>query len=381
MNKKNILPISIVLGCVILGISSYAVQIGRQRLYNDRQDAIKKDMTGQVPAVADDLTNYIDFMPKFSEYGIGLGDDLPVVEKVNLESHPRAKEYKTILQDARGKKANFAYSYYVVEFGCGSDCQNYFIIDTKTGNVYFPGVGSIAGVEFYPTSKMFVVNPPTNLYDLYGNNREGSQIGDQFSEFYVWENNEMKFIKKDKINYCLAEDVSKVEDNLTEQSAMSLISDKCNYDESNVGMTECIIELLDRTAAEREWKQRKIEMAKHPQINKYDLIQDLGGEQSKIKVWREGFEKYRDSWCDAEKSFYPGMSGFPGDLAHCQLEFEVSAINILNNLYYETIMKNIYDSQGVKDFEPTKLDIDKLMKTNKTKRGCVWAGENENCDE
>jgi len=164
-----------------------------------------------------------------------------------------------------------------------------------------------------------------------------------------------------------------------EQSASDLISEKCNYDEGNVGNTECIIELLDRTSAEREWKQRKIETVKHPQINTYDTLIDLPEAQLKMKMWREGFEKSRDAWCEAE-NFGINGSGIPASIASCQLEFEVSAINILNNLYYETIMKNISNSQGISDFEPTKADIEALIKTNKTKRGCVWAGENENCD-
>jgi hypothetical protein len=162
-----------------------------------------------------------------------------------------------------------------------------------------------------------------------------------------------------------------------EQTAENLINKKCTEDTSNVYMTECAIKLLDSTAAEREWKQRKIEAAKHPQINTYDMIPVLSDEQLKISSWRKNFEKMRDAWCNAKNTFIIG-SGTPLAITECQLGFELLAINDLNNLYYSIIMKNIYDSQGIPNFEPTSTDIDTLTKVNATSRGCVWAGET-NC--
>jgi len=166
---------------------------------------------------------------------------------------------------------------------------------------------------------------------------------------------------------------------LSTKLADDLINEKCTKDTSNVYRTECAIELLDRKAAEREWKQRKLEKAEHPQINQYDMIGNvLENEQQKIRNWREGFEKMRDAWCEAEMSFVNG-SGIPSAIASCQLEFELLATDSLDRIYYDTIMKNIYDSDGIADFEPTKADIDALVKTNTTFRGCVWAGE-EDCE-
>ena len=162
------------------------------------------------------------------------------------------------------------------------------------------------------------------------------------------------------------------------QLVEELINEKCVEDTINVYITECAIELLDRKAAEREWKQRKLETAKHPQINKYDTFGILEDEQLKISQWRKDFEKMRDAWCNAKISFVTG-SGIPPDIVRCQLEFELIAINDLGSLYYETILKGIYDSQGIPDFEPTNADIDVLVKVNATNRGCVWAGE-EDCE-
>ena len=162
-----------------------------------------------------------------------------------------------------------------------------------------------------------------------------------------------------------------------EQKVDELINKACGSIEDNVGRTECVIDLLDRKAAEREWKQRKLETIKDPQISVMNLYSTLKDDQAKIRDWREGFEKFRDAWCNAASSFVEG-SGIPKDIATCQLGFESRAIMALDYLYYQRIMEETYGSVGIKDFEPTKADIDKLTKTNKTHRDCIWAGE-EKC--
>ncbi len=161
-----------------------------------------------------------------------------------------------------------------------------------------------------------------------------------------------------------------------EQSAQEFIANKCTDGYGNVPTTECFIQLLDEVAAEREWKQSKLETIKYPQINTYDLFPILADQQIKIRNWRKNFETMRDVWCTAKYAFTEG-SGIPLEMVICETKFELEAINILNNLYYETIMENVYDSRGISDFEPTKVDIEKLAKTNATTRGCVWAGEKE----
>jgi len=161
-----------------------------------------------------------------------------------------------------------------------------------------------------------------------------------------------------------------------QQAADDLINEKCIKDTSNVYRTECAIELLDRKAAEREWKQRKIETWKHE--NMYDLM-DFEGSQNKIAVWREGFEKARDAWCAATKSTFFWGSALPFSVAECELSFELRAIDDLNFLYYDWIKQHKYSGDDIIGFEPTKADIDALVKTNTTFRGCVWAGE-EDCE-
>jgi len=142
---------------------------------------------------------------------------------------------------------------------------------------------------------------------------------------------------------------------------------------SNVGWTTCTIEALDRASAEREWKQRKLEVIKSPQVNEESMVPQLNDEQEKMRRWRINFETGRDSWCEAKLSFKAG-SGTPGGVADCKLQFELQAIKDLNFLHYDIVIIDSY-GEGISDFEPTNSDIDKLIKTNKTSRGCGWAGE------
>lgn len=148
---------------------------------------------------------------------------------------------------------------------------------------------------------------------------------------------------------------------------------------SNVGFTECVIAELDRGAAEREWKQKKLESIESPAINIYDLGPDLADEQKKIREWRLHFEEARDSWCESDSAFLVG-SGIPSRIATCKLEFEIKAIETLNNIYAENVMQAVPGSAGIPDFEPSEADIDALKEVNKTHRGCVWGGETA-CDD
>jgi hypothetical protein len=73
----------------------------------------------------------------------------------------------------------------------------------------------------------------------------------------------------------------------------------------------------------------------------------------------------------------------PGGIAECELNYEISALRTADTIYYSSVMDydgyGLNGSKGISDFEPTEKDIENLMKTNKTNRGCIWAGE-EDCN-
>lgn len=71
---------------------------------------------------------YIDYPAK-----IYTGKTAPI----NANSHTYAKQFKTKLQQALNEKSpNFAGSYSVASWGCGSACVNYAMVDRRDGKVY-----------------------------------------------------------------------------------------------------------------------------------------------------------------------------------------------------------------------------------------------------
>lgn len=75
--------------------------------------------------------------PTFEDYGVPSNDIFKgkIIVKVNLKSHPEARQYRTVLRNGFKGEANFSGSYKIVTHGCGAGCQQIWIIDAKTGQV------------------------------------------------------------------------------------------------------------------------------------------------------------------------------------------------------------------------------------------------------
>lgn len=182
--KKIILPISIILGCIILGVFYYVAQTNKQETSKP-----------QVDKTAD-----VAQIPRYSEYSIGWGDDLPKINKVDLSSHPKANMFRTTLKSEIGSEADFAFYYKVAIWGCGSSCQSMAIIDSRDGKIYFPDITSSVEMRYEPRSKLLVVHDPYDIYEFYGNDLS-ERPDDMFTSYYVWENNDFRLIKEANITY------------------------------------------------------------------------------------------------------------------------------------------------------------------------------------
>lgn len=96
-------------------------------------------------------------------------EDYPVVEKMegtsqllNLKSHPRGLEFKTLITEAYKNGPNFAGHYTVVEWGCGTGCQNHVIVDNLTGNIIENEIASNFGIEYRKGSRLLVARMAEN---------------------------------------------------------------------------------------------------------------------------------------------------------------------------------------------------------------------------
>jgi len=74
--------------------------------------------------------------PEFKDYSIAEifgGKMHPVILATPLD-----RKYRTVIREGFAKGVNFAGQYVVVDWGCGTGCQKFVIIDAKTGTVYDP---------------------------------------------------------------------------------------------------------------------------------------------------------------------------------------------------------------------------------------------------
>ena len=67
---------------------------------------------------------------------------------VDLNSHPLARRYRTVLLKGVRRGPNFAGHYTVIAWGCGTSCIQFAIVDALTGKVFFPNeFQSVSGVQ------------------------------------------------------------------------------------------------------------------------------------------------------------------------------------------------------------------------------------------
>jgi hypothetical protein len=114
---------------------------------------------------------------------------------VNLSSHPQARRYRTVLRQQAAEGPDFAGHYKIVIWGCGTSCAAFAIVDSQSGQVYFPPElpfvtytdwhGDDFGLRFRIDSRLLV---------LHGTPQEESRVG---TFYYVWQTNTLTLIRSD----------------------------------------------------------------------------------------------------------------------------------------------------------------------------------------
>ena len=84
---------------------------------------------------------------------------------VALASHPLARNYRTVLREAAGAKANFAGHYVIASWGCGNECVQSLLVDLNSGTVYGvvgsnEGLQSSRGIDIRLDSRLLIADPP-----------------------------------------------------------------------------------------------------------------------------------------------------------------------------------------------------------------------------
>jgi len=70
------------------------------------------------------------------------------LQKIDWESHPQAKSYRSRLQELIGAKADFAGHYKILEVGAGTMASRIFLVDVENGKVYLAPLVACLGVKY-----------------------------------------------------------------------------------------------------------------------------------------------------------------------------------------------------------------------------------------
>lgn len=147
------------------------------------------------------MISFAQKAPTYSNYAVKV--EKKTAKKVNLNSHPKAKEYRTRLKGAlANSEINFAGKYILTYWGCGTACIQAGVIDAQTGTVYLPVIlqGVTQGynpafedhemIEFKKNSKLLMI------YGAAGYDKKETQEGISYYEWTGKDFKLLKFIKK-----------------------------------------------------------------------------------------------------------------------------------------------------------------------------------------
>lgn len=129
-------------------------------------------------------------VPTFDEYP-GICNTAKLADAVLTPGSNEAGFPTRIRGGTVGVCPNFANSFNLIVWGCGTECQSGAIVDRTDGAIYGIPVASL-GYEFRADSALLIVNPDLSIYWT------GEIPEWLWREFYEFRNGEFVFVYKDK---------------------------------------------------------------------------------------------------------------------------------------------------------------------------------------
>lgn len=107
----------------------------------------------------------VDGLPAYEDYPAVDQGNLTIADEIDWDSHENSRMFTTRLSEALKSGPNFAGHYAVTYFGCGTGCQDNYVIDVTTGKIV-ANFTSEMGSFFKPDSRLLVTNLPDTPEDF-----------------------------------------------------------------------------------------------------------------------------------------------------------------------------------------------------------------------
>lgn len=123
---------------------------------------------------------------------------------VDLTSHPRAITFRTELREQSAKPADFAGYYVAANWGCGSPCQEWALIDLRDGKVYFAPFTTALGGRYVVNSRLFIADAPEDIEEYYKEfQKSGVELpppadrlfSPDYTTYWEWKEKEKRFLE------------------------------------------------------------------------------------------------------------------------------------------------------------------------------------------
>jgi hypothetical protein len=118
---------------------------------------------------------------------------------VDLSTAEGARRYRTVLRAGARAGPNFAGHFALVQWGCGSPCKEFAVIDVATGRVWRPHVWMGLGASFRLNSKLVIVDGPEYWQDAWFPDDSAHAWMPTHAFYYVWEGDSLRLLDSARI--------------------------------------------------------------------------------------------------------------------------------------------------------------------------------------
>jgi len=156
--------------------------------------------------------------PRFEQYRVKRSSPFRPA-KLDLQSNPIARRYRTVIRDEMTHGPNFAGHYRVVFWGCGTSCSQFALVNLKTGHVItLNGTYAVAYVDFDTNDFLpktdskgygFRYKRNSNLLVLVGtlisDNPRKREL-DEGASYYILKDEELRLVHRTPVRHRTCQD-------------------------------------------------------------------------------------------------------------------------------------------------------------------------------